>query len=43
MNTTLYLIAAYVLGVGILVAYGISVWAQLSKSKDLGRGDGSRS
>ena len=43
MNTTLFLIAAYVLGVGILVAYGISQWAQLANTKDSRGEDGSRS
>jgi hypothetical protein len=43
VNTALFLIAAYVLGVGILVAYGISLWAQLRNTKHFGREDGSRS
>lgn len=42
MNTTLYLIAAYVLGVGIMAAYGISLWAQLGNAEDSRGEDGSR-
>ena len=42
MHTTLYLIAAYVLGVGVMAAYGVSLWAQLVNTKDSGGEDGSR-
>ena len=42
MNTTLFLIAAYVLGVGIIAAYGVSLWAQLVNTKDSRGEDGSR-
>jgi hypothetical protein len=43
VNTTLFPISAYVLGVAILVAYGISLWAQLKNTKDSRGEDGSRS
>jgi hypothetical protein len=43
VNTTLFLIAAYVLAVGILVAYGISLWVQLANTKDSRGEDGSQS
>ena len=42
MNTAVFLIAAYVLGVGILVAYGISLWVQLGNTNDSGGEDGGR-
>jgi hypothetical protein len=42
VNTTLYLFAAYAVGLGILLAYAISLWAQLGKTKDSSGGDGGR-
>ena len=42
MNTTLFLLAAYAVGLGILLVYGVSLWAQLNKTRDSTDGDGGR-
>ena len=40
--TTQYLVAAYVLGLGLLLAQAISLWAGLNRTKEPGDGEGVR-